>query len=141
MTFCMCTDRGRGGPVKKTGPVLAIPKPINLPSRRAENNGFDPNIALVGGGSWSTSKPTGQSVPASVTPQVQQTQQSPSLDSAGAKAPWSSQQQASGAGSQAPKPSPNGAPDRGFPRLGETGLGELPDPFFRVYATLWGICL
>jgi len=45
---------------KKPGTTLVIPKPINLPSRRKENNGFDPNIQLVSGGSWGagTQKPT-----------------------------------------------------------------------------------
>jgi hypothetical protein len=37
---------------------MAVPKPINLPSRRAENNGFDPNVQLVPGGSWAA--PTGK---------------------------------------------------------------------------------
>eukprot|EP00960_Hanusia_phi_P049323 759496-Hanusia_phi.AAC.3 len=45
---------------KKPGTNLVIPKPINLPSRRKENNGFDPNIQLVSGGSWGsgTQKPS-----------------------------------------------------------------------------------
>uniref|UniRef100_A0A7S0I3C7 BAT2 N-terminal domain-containing protein n=1 Tax=Hanusia phi TaxID=3032 RepID=A0A7S0I3C7_9CRYP len=66
---------GRGYPgkkpeVKKASPATAFPKPINLPSRRKENNGFDPNIQLVGSGSWAASqKPgTGSSVSSSNSP-------------------------------------------------------------------------
>lgn len=42
---------GKKPDAKKPGTALVIPKPINLPSRRKENNGFDPSIQLVPGGS------------------------------------------------------------------------------------------
>lgn len=46
---------GKKTDVRKPGTALAIPKPINLPSRRKENNGFDPSMPLVpagAAGSW-----------------------------------------------------------------------------------------
>ena len=45
----------RGGQARKPGPIMAVPKPINLPSRKAENNGFDPSTQLVPStlGGWS----------------------------------------------------------------------------------------
>jgi hypothetical protein len=38
---------GKKPDAKRPGTALVIPKPINLPSRRKENNGFDPSIQLV----------------------------------------------------------------------------------------------
>ena len=40
---------------------VPVPKPINLPSQRSENNGNDPNVKIVpqGGLGWGDSKPAG----------------------------------------------------------------------------------
>ena len=59
---------GKKADGKKPGSGLVIPKPINLPSRRKENNGFDPSISLVPAGassSWmSSGARPGMAVPA-----------------------------------------------------------------------------
>ncbi len=73
---------------------MAVPKPINLPSRRAENNGFDPNVQLVPGGSWAA--PTGKAAQSSQSstngpPQKAEAAESPPTASA-SKAAWSVQQ-------------------------------------------------
>lgn len=103
-------DRGRGGPpVKK--PII-IPKPINLPSRRAENHGFDPNISL---GGWSQSKPTGAPAPS----QQQQQQASQPQSQPDARPGWAGGIQAP----QAPSLTNN---ERAFPKLGNPPPGEKP---------------
>lgn len=105
-----CADRGRGGPpVKK--PII-IPKPINLPSRRAENHGFDPNISL---GGWSQSKPTGAPAPS----QQQQQQASQPQSQPDARPGWAGGIQAP----QAPSLTNN---ERAFPKLGDPPPGEKP---------------
>jgi hypothetical protein len=138
----------RGGPARKTGPIMAVPKPINLPSRKAENNGFDPNTQLVSSalGGWSAG---GKAAPlAGATPA-----QSAATGGAAAnpiprlasviaaaaetgdtilapKAPWSTGQPTAGAAST---PAPAGhavAGSADFPRLGVTpsqsGAPSLP---------------
>jgi hypothetical protein len=95
---------GRGGPVKKA-PILAIPKPINLPSRRAENHGFDPSINLVSGGTWSANK-SGQGAPAQNSQAQEQTGPS--------RAPWADTNAQASRDASAPVSSA-----ANFPRLGE----------------------
>ena len=127
--------------MKKPGP--AIPKPINLPSRRAENHGFDPTISLVQGGNWSASKPPGggqavlsaaarPAAPAAATQAA-----SDSASSAGA-APWAAggggaphahaQAQAS-AGMAGQRPAAGLSNTSSFPSL--TGLTFRPAAFCR----------
>jgi BAT2 N-terminus len=58
--------RGRGTTVKP--PVkVAAPKPINLPSLKSENLGFDPSVPAVGAG-WGSGKSSDEQT---VTPQPQ----------------------------------------------------------------------
>jgi hypothetical protein len=55
--------RGRGTTVKPPSKVAA-PKPINLPSLRSENMGFDPSVSIIpaGGAGWgSGAKPSEES--------------------------------------------------------------------------------
>jgi hypothetical protein len=107
----------RGGYVKKAGPIMAVPKPINLPSRRAENNGFDPNVQLVPGGSWAA--PTGKAAQPSQTssngpPQKAEAAESPPTASA-SKAAWSVQQSAA-----PPRLAASSNASADFPKLGVT---------------------
>lgn len=48
--------------VVKKAPPPAAPKPLNLPSQKKENAGYDPKIALVPSGSagWNDAPPNGQ---------------------------------------------------------------------------------
>mmetsp|Transcript_5844 Transcript_5844/g.20632 ORF Transcript_5844/g.20632 Transcript_5844/m.20632 type:complete len:496 (+) Transcript_5844:178-1665(+) len=117
---------GRGYPgkkpeAKKTGPAAAFPKPINLPSRRKENNGFDPNVQLVGTGSWAASQKSasGTLVSNSNSPLRSATV------SAAPEVPRPSQPMGWNTSSVQPNPvlnSANAKPDSGaeFPKLGET---------------------
>ena len=99
MSLCILTHllAARGGLIRKVGPIMAVPKPINLPSRRAENNGFDPNVQLVPGGSWAA--PAGKASahaqnPSSVAngpSQKAEAQETPPTTSA-SKAAWTVQQ-------------------------------------------------
>jgi hypothetical protein len=99
----------RGGYVKKAGPIMAVPKPINLPSRRAENNGFDPNVQLVPGGSWAA--PAGKAAQPSNGPQKAEVAESPPTASA-SKAAWSIQQLAP------PRLAASNNASADFPKLG-----------------------
>ena len=53
---------GKKPDAKKAGAALVIPKPINLPSRRKENNGFDPGLGPSHGpgiaSGWRPADPT-----------------------------------------------------------------------------------
>ncbi|KAK3140021.1 hypothetical protein QOZ80_5AG0394290 [Eleusine coracana subsp. coracana] len=57
----LTTDRRWAAPTRKSGMTVLgkVPKPINLPSQRLENNGLDPNLEIVPKGTltWG-SKPT-----------------------------------------------------------------------------------
>jgi hypothetical protein len=118
--------RGGGGGVRKSGPIMAVPKPINLPSRKAENNGFDPNLQLVPGGSWgaggarpqatgSTSAGTNQSMLPKSDPGIE----GPPLPLAPSRAPWSSSGPAPGQGIGGASRGSSGTQD--FPRLLQGG--------------------
>ncbi len=123
----------RGGGVRKAGPIMAVPKPINLPSRKAENNGFDPNLQLVPGGSWgsggnarpATAQPTpGSAAGQPAPPKTDGGGESSPLALAPTRAPWS----AAPAGA-------SGGPSRGgtgqdFPRLGPPYQGPPPQGSF-----------
>jgi hypothetical protein len=92
---------------------MAVPKPINLPSRRAENNGFDPNVQLVPGGSWAA--PAGKAQPSQSStngpPQKAEAAESPPTASA-SKAAWSVQQLAP------PRLAASSNASADFPKLG-----------------------
>ncbi len=93
---------------------MAVPKPINLPSRRAENNGFDPNVQLVPGGSWAApAGKTAQSSQASTNGPPQKTEAAESPPTASAsKAAWSIQQLAP------PRLAASSNASSDFPKLG-----------------------
>ena len=118
---------GRGIPVRKTGPIMAVPKPINLPSRRAENHGFDPNIQLVPGGTqWGPSAgakpPAGNTQNASPSAAAaQKSEAAESSPSTSTRAPWAAQQQPTVI---PPRAVPASSAD--FPKLGISSPGVAP---------------
>ncbi|KAJ1265895.1 hypothetical protein BS78_08G108600 [Paspalum vaginatum] len=58
----LTTDRRWAAPARKSGMTVLgkVPKPINLPSQRLENNGLDPNLELVPKGTltWGSKAPS-----------------------------------------------------------------------------------
>uniref|UniRef100_A0A1J3GVV1 Protein MODIFIER OF SNC1 1 n=1 Tax=Noccaea caerulescens TaxID=107243 RepID=A0A1J3GVV1_NOCCA len=80
MTSNTTGDR-RWGTTRRSGMTIlgkvAVPKPINLPSQRLENQGLDPNVEIVPKGtlSWGSKSPWG---PSSLSPQTESGPGSPS---------------------------------------------------------------
>ena len=100
---------------------MAVPKPINLPSRKAENNGFDPNLQLVPGGSWAGggARPSsGSPAPATGTlgqpgpPKLDAVADASVLAPTASRAPWSAAPSGSGG---------RGNAGQDFPRLAGQG--------------------
>ena len=112
---------------------MAVPKPINLPSRRAENNGFDPNVQLVPGGSWAApaGKPSQSASSASnVQSQKAEASDAPPTSSA-SRVAWSVQQTAA-----PPRPvAPNVNSD--FPKLGV--VPQAPVPGLAIYQCAYSL--
>ncbi len=117
-------------PEKKPGAALVIPKPINLPSRRKENNGFDPNIQLVAGGSWAggTTKTPGAVPPAQPASSQAGARIPPPYTSGASAAPPSYVSASSGLQLRPAPPSAassSGPANPNFPKLGDfPKLGE-----------------
>ncbi|KAL0763142.1 hypothetical protein Bca101_079293 [Brassica carinata] len=83
MTFSTTGDR-RWGTTRRSGMTIlgkvAVPKPINLPSQRLENQGLDPNVEIVPKGtlSWGSKSPLNAWGTSSLSPRTESGPGSPS---------------------------------------------------------------
>ncbi|CAF2027845.1 unnamed protein product [Brassica napus] len=84
MTFSTTGDRSRWGTTRRSGMTIlgkvAVPKPINLPSQRLENQGLDPNVEIVPKGtlSWGSKSPLNAWGTSSLSPRTESGPGSPS---------------------------------------------------------------
>ncbi|XP_013597151.1 PREDICTED: protein MODIFIER OF SNC1 1-like isoform X3 [Brassica oleracea var. oleracea] len=84
MTFSSTGDRSRWGTTRRSGMTIlgkvAVPKPINLPSQRLENQGLDPNVEIVPKGtlSWGSKSPLNAWGTSSLSPRTESGPGSPS---------------------------------------------------------------